>query len=85
MKVLKSDGELARMRKERGLTQEAAARRIGVDHSQVSRYEDGSMMPSFPTFRRMCAVYGVTADALVAAFVAVERRRNGRAARGAVA
>jgi len=70
------------MRKERGLTQGGAARRIGINHSQISRYEDGSLGPSFPTFRKMCVVYGVTADALVAAFEAVARRRAARIRNG---
>lgn len=75
MKARKNDGELARIRRERGLTQAAVAERIGVGDSLISRYEDGSRLPSFPTFRQLCAVYGVTADAMEAAFAAVQRRR----------
>lgn len=67
MAVQKKGSDLARMRIERGMTQEAAARLIGVDHSQISRYESGTSDPSLSVFRSMRETYGVTADALLRA------------------
>lgn len=74
----KKGGDLARMRIERGMNQAELGRRIGVDRSQVSRYEDGSAEPSLSRFRRMREVLGVSAVALLAAFDSVRRRGRRR-------
>lgn len=70
------------MRTERGWTQGYVASRIGVDRSQISRYEDGISDPLLSGFRQLCELYGVTATALLAALDrsarrgAVRRRRR---------
>jgi transcriptional regulator with XRE-family HTH domain len=75
-------GALAKMRSDRGLTQEAVAKRIGVTHSTLSRLESGSRRPSFSVLCLLGEEYGVTDGAVMAAFrEAIGRRRarrNGR-------
>jgi transcriptional regulator with XRE-family HTH domain len=76
--------DLVRMRTDRGLTQAEVGERIGVDRSQISRYEDGLSDPLLSGFRALRELYGVTADALLAAIDRAKRggrgRRNGKAA-----
>lgn len=74
------------MRANRGLSQAELAREIGVDRSQISRYEDGSSDPTLSGFRAMREALGVTADALLAAIDHPKRGRRSRTiGRGAAA
>lgn len=58
--------ELARIRRERGLTQVGLAQRIGVHPSQLHRYEVGEAQPTLDVIRRMCVALSVGSDALFA-------------------
>lgn len=57
------------MRRLRGLSQQAAADLMGIDRATLSHLENGHFSPSFSVFRSMRETYGVTVDALFAAFV----------------
>ena len=64
--LAKSIGAAARAaRKALELTQEDAAERIGVSAEFYARIERGNALPSVPTFARMSASLGVSADALL--------------------
>lgn len=56
-------GESARAARQRlNLTQEDVAERIGIATEVYGRLERGNMLPSVPTFRKLCAVLGLSAD-----------------------
>lgn len=64
--LAKSIGAAAReARKSLGLTQEDAAERIGVSAEFYARIERGNALPSVPTFARISAALGVSADTLL--------------------
>jgi transcriptional regulator with XRE-family HTH domain len=56
-------GESARAARQRlGLTQEDVAERVGIATEVYGRLERGNMLPSVPTFRKLCAVLSLSAD-----------------------
>ena len=56
---------LALLRKERGLSQRAAAAGLGVSQALLSHYETGAREPGLPFIVRACDFYGVSADFLL--------------------
>jgi len=56
---------LAALRKQRTLTQQALAERIGVHVVQLRRYESGASQPTLEVIRRMAVALGVSADLLL--------------------
>ena len=56
---------LAKLRKEKSLTQQALAERVGVHVVQIRRYEGGSAQPTLDVIRRLALALSVSADALV--------------------
>lgn len=56
---------LAALRKERGLTQQMLADKVGVHVVQLRRYESGSSQPTLGVIRRLAIVLGVSADLLL--------------------
>lgn len=56
---------LATIRKERGLTQQALAERVGIHVSQLRRYEAGGAQPTLDVLRRLAVALSVSADQLV--------------------
>ncbi|MCG8421897.1 MAG: helix-turn-helix domain-containing protein [Proteobacteria bacterium] len=64
--LAQSIGQAARQaRKSLELTQEDAAERIGVSAEFYARIERGHALPSVPTFARIVAALGVSADTLL--------------------
>jgi transcriptional regulator with XRE-family HTH domain len=56
-------GDAARAARQRlRLTQEDVAERIGIVTEVYGRLERGNMLPSLPTFRKMCSVLMLSAD-----------------------
>jgi transcriptional regulator with XRE-family HTH domain len=56
-------GECARAARQRlNLTQEDVAERVGIATEVYGRLERGNMLPSVPTFRKLCSVLGLSAD-----------------------
>ena len=60
--------EVARMRREAGLSERAAARKLGTSQTQLRRMEDPRYLPSLRSLARLAAAYGyrieVTFDSL---------------------
>lgn len=57
--------ELAKLRRERGLTQKALAERSGVQVAMLSNYESGLSEPTLGVIRKLSIALSVSADALV--------------------
>jgi transcriptional regulator with XRE-family HTH domain len=62
---------LARLRKERSLTQQALADQVGIHVLQIRRHEGGTSQPTLDVLRRLAIALSVSADELV--FNAIER------------
>jgi transcriptional regulator with XRE-family HTH domain len=62
---------LSTLRKEKALTQQALADKVGVNLSQIHRYESGGSLPTFEVLRSLAIALGVSADELL--FDDVER------------
>jgi transcriptional regulator with XRE-family HTH domain len=56
---------LAAFRKERTLTQQALADRVGVHITQINRYESGDSQPTLDVIRRIAIALTVSADELI--------------------
>jgi transcriptional regulator with XRE-family HTH domain len=56
---------LAALRKERGLTQQALADRIGGHVQQLKRYEAGSSQPTLEVIRKLATALSVSSDQLL--------------------
>lgn len=88
--VLEMDKELAQSigvaareaRKALELTQEDAAERIGVSAEFYARIERGNALPSVPTFARISAALGVSADILLGLHKNEEYELNSDGQRG---
>lgn len=53
---------LAKIREERGLSQDAMGQLVGVPAFTVSRWESGSRKPTWESVVQICKALGVTAD-----------------------
>jgi transcriptional regulator with XRE-family HTH domain len=56
---------LAKLRKDKGLTQYALADVSGVHVSQIRRYEGGSSQPTLEVLRKLAVALSVSADLLL--------------------
>lgn len=56
---------LSSARKSKGLTQEAAAEKLGVSRQTVSKWETGETLPDIRQSKRLAALYGVSLDELI--------------------
>jgi transcriptional regulator with XRE-family HTH domain len=56
---------LAKLRKDKGLTQQALADLVSMHVAQVHRYESGSSQPTLEAIRKLALALSVTADELV--------------------
>ena len=56
---------LKRLRKERGLTQQALADRLGLTRPTLGAYEEGRSEPKLSVLIDMAACFDITVDALV--------------------
>ena len=54
------------LRKQAGLKQSELAEQLGVSTSAVGMYENNRRVPPRPVLRRLCSVFHVTADYLLA-------------------
>lgn len=57
--------KLAKLRKERGLTQDELADKIGVGIAQMRRYEKGASSPTLEVIKNMAKTLGVSSDELI--------------------
>lgn len=56
---------MAALRKDKSLTQQALADRVGVHLTQIQRYESGAVQPTLDVIRRLAIALSVSADLLV--------------------
>ena len=56
---------LAALRKQKGMTQQQLAEKIGVHVVQLRRYEAGTSQPTLDVVRCMAVALGISADALL--------------------
>ncbi len=56
---------LVALRKEKGLTQQALADKVGVHVMQIRRYEGGNSQPTLDVIRRLAIALSVSADTLL--------------------
>lgn len=57
--------QLAQLRKEKGLTQQALADKVGIHVTQIKRYEAGTAQPTLEIFRKIVMVLAVSADEML--------------------
>lgn len=57
--------KLATLRKDRGLTQEELAKKIGVGIAQMRRYEKGASSPTLEIIKNMAKTLGISSDELI--------------------
>lgn len=58
-------GRLTKLRKDKGLTQEELAKKVGVGIAQMRRYEKGSSSPTLDVIKNMARTLGISADELI--------------------
>ena len=56
---------LTLLRKEKGISQRAAAKELGISQALLSHYENGIREPGLKFVTRACDYYGVSADYLL--------------------
>lgn len=56
---------LVALRKERGLTQQALADRVGIHVSNIRRYEAGTSQPTLDVLRNVALALATSADSLL--------------------
>ena len=62
---MKLEETLVRLRKEHGLSQNDLAEKLNVSRQAVSRWEQGTAMPSTDNLIYLSKLYGITLDALI--------------------
>lgn len=72
------------LRKERGMTQEMLAEKIGVSAQAVSKWENGYSCPDISVLPTLAAVLGITVDELLSGVCAGETDGAGQAGGAAV-
>ena len=65
MDQIKTGKFIARLRREKGITQEELGRRLGVSNKTVSRWENGNYMPDIETLRLLAAEFSVSIEELL--------------------
>ncbi len=73
--TVKFSEHLAALRKQKGLTQQQLAERVGVHVVQLRRYEAGSSQPTLDVIRGIAVALGISADELL--FATDERGPDG--------
>lgn len=53
------------LRKQKGLTQEALAKKVGVSLTQMARYETKGVQPPADTLMKLANIFGTTVDYIV--------------------
>ncbi|WP_339232446.1 helix-turn-helix transcriptional regulator [Geobacillus sp. FSL W8-0032] len=56
---------LKQLRKQRRWTQERLAEQLNVSRSQISKWENGSLLPDVQSLEKLCRLFGVSADFLL--------------------
>ncbi|PJW13929.1 transcriptional regulator [Geobacillus sp. Manikaran-105] len=56
---------LKQLRKQRRWTQEELAEQLNVSRSQISKWENGSLLPDIQSLEKLCHLFNVSADFLL--------------------
>ncbi len=56
---------LSTTRKEKGITQQELAKRVGLHVAQIRRYEGGSSQPTLGAIRKLAVALSISADVLI--------------------
>ena len=56
---------LKKLRKIKRLSQQKVADFLGISRSAYSNYEQGIREPDITTIRKLCTLYGISADCLI--------------------
>ncbi|NNU83841.1 XRE family transcriptional regulator [Geobacillus sp. BMUD] len=56
---------LKQLRKQRRWTQEELAEQLNVSRSQISKWENGSLLPDVQSLEKLCQLFDVSADFLL--------------------
>ena len=56
---------IAELRKEKGMTQEQLAEKMGVTNKSISRWENGKTMPDLSLLKPLCFEFGITINELL--------------------
>ena len=62
---MRFEEKIVELRKQKGLSQEELAERLGVSRQAVSRWELGQTLPDIVNLVQLCELFGVSADYLV--------------------
>jgi len=62
---MKFPKRLSALRKQKGFTQQSLADAIGINVSQLKRYEGGTSQPTLEVLRKLSIALSVSADALI--------------------
>jgi len=62
---MKLSEKIIYLRKRQGWSQEELAEALGVSRQSVSKWESGASMPELDRIVQLCALFGLTADALI--------------------
>jgi transcriptional regulator with XRE-family HTH domain len=65
VRVMPFAEKLSKLRKDKGLTQEDLAKKVGVGIAQIRRYEKGASSPTLEVIKGMAKTLGVSADELI--------------------
>lgn len=65
MLIMDFGERVAKLRKQRGLTQQALAGQIGMHPMQIHRYESGTTLPTLEAIKKLTIGLSVTADELI--------------------
>jgi transcriptional regulator with XRE-family HTH domain len=65
VRVMPFAEKLSKLRKDKGLTQEDLAKKVGVGIAQMRRYEKGASSPTLEVIKAMSKTLGVSADELI--------------------
>lgn len=57
--------KLKKARKKANLSQEKVAEIINTSRSNISKYETGFLEPNIDTLKKLCELYGISADELL--------------------
>ncbi len=65
VRVMPFAEKLSKLRKDKGLTQEDLAKKVGVGIAQMRRYEKGASSPTLEVIKNMAKTLGVSSDELI--------------------
>ncbi len=68
--------KIARLRKERGMTQEELARELNISYQAVSKWENGISSPDISNIKLLAQFFGVSIDALFGLELLPEREED---------